>query len=55
VIFVVRNTRNTTVTFMFWDRRVSLWIAIVIAIVLGILLDRLGGWFMRRRRRRREG
>jgi uncharacterized integral membrane protein len=50
ITFILQNTRDSTVTFLFWDRRVSIWIAIVVAIVLGVLLDRLAGWFFRRRR-----
>jgi uncharacterized integral membrane protein len=52
VVFILQNTRNSKVTFLFWDGTVSIWIVIVIAIVLGVLLDRLGTWFVRRRRGR---
>ncbi len=52
VVFVVQNTRHSTVTFLFWDGDTSIWVVIIIAIVLGVLLDRLATWFMRRRRRR---
>jgi uncharacterized integral membrane protein len=52
VIFILQNTRHATITFLFWDGDVAIWIAIVIALVLGALIDRLGLYFMRRRRRR---
>jgi uncharacterized integral membrane protein len=52
LVFILQNTRNSKVTFLFWDGTVSIWIVILIAIVLGVLLDRLGTWFMRRRRNR---
>jgi uncharacterized integral membrane protein len=51
VVFIAQNTRHSTVTFLAWDGDISIWVVIVIAIVLGVLLDRLGTWFMRRRRR----
>ena len=52
VIFVLQNTRHATITFLFWDGDVAIWIAIVIALVLGALIDRLGSWYLRRRKRR---
>ena len=51
VVFVLQNTRHATITFLFWDGDVAIWIAIVIALVLGALIDRLGTWYLRRRRR----
>jgi uncharacterized integral membrane protein len=51
VVFILQNTKNAKVTFLFWDGTVSIWIVIVIAIVLGVALDRLATWFVRRRRR----
>jgi uncharacterized integral membrane protein len=53
VIFILQNTGHATITFLFWDGDVAIWIAIVIALVLGALIDRLGSWYMRRRRRQR--
>jgi uncharacterized integral membrane protein len=52
VIFILQNTRHATITFLFWDGDVAIWIAIVIALILGALIDRLGTWYWRRRRRR---
>ncbi|HKA04368.1 MAG TPA: LapA family protein [Acidimicrobiales bacterium] len=51
VIFIFQNTRHATITFLFWDGDVAIWIGIVIAMILGALIDRLGSWYMRRRRR----
>jgi len=51
VIFILQNTRHATITFLFWDGDVAIWIAIVIALILGALIDRLGTWYLRRRRR----
>jgi uncharacterized integral membrane protein len=51
VVFIFQNTRHATITFLFWDGDVAIWIAIVIALVLGALIDRLGTWYLRRRRR----
>ena len=52
VVFILQNTRHATITFLFWDGDVAIWIAIVIALILGALIDRLGMWYLRRRRRR---
>ena len=51
IIFIVQNTEDSEVTFLAWDRTVSLWIVIVISLILGAVLDRIATWFMRRRRR----
>ena len=51
VVFIFQNTRHATITFLFWDGDVAIWIAIVIALVLGALIDRLGTWYLRRRKR----
>jgi uncharacterized integral membrane protein len=52
VIFILQNTDKAQIDFLFWSGTVDIWIAIVIALVLGALIDRLGSYFLRRRRRR---
>ena len=44
--FIVTNERARV------NGDVAIWIAIVIALILGALIDRLGMWYLRRRRRR---
>lgn len=51
VIFVVQNREETLVTFLFWERRADVWVAILVALVLGILLGKLLDVLWRRRRR----
>ena len=51
LIFVIQNTEQAPVEFLFWERRMSVWVAIAIAIALGIILDRLVPTWWRRRRR----
>jgi uncharacterized integral membrane protein len=52
IAFVVENSEQVNVHFVFFSHRVSLIWALVIAAVLGVLADRLFLW--RRRRTRSE-
>jgi uncharacterized integral membrane protein len=55
VIFIVQNSERTNVNFLFFDRELRVWVAILIAIGIGVLLDRLlTGWWRRRRRKSSE-
>lgn len=51
-IFVVQNRERTDIEFLFFDFNSRVWTAIVVAIGLGILLDRLILLWWRRTRRR---
>lgn len=53
VVFVLQNTQKTEIKFLFWSFEFSVWFALVIAIVLTLVVERLGGWVWRRRRRKR--
>jgi uncharacterized integral membrane protein len=53
LVFVLQNTNEADVNFLFWDAAVPLWIVIAIAAGLGFA----GGWLVAwlRARRRRDG
>ncbi|MDX2380079.1 MAG: LapA family protein [Acidimicrobiia bacterium] len=54
LVFILQNNDSATVKFLFFDVEVSLWVVIIIAIVLGMALDRLLQMWMRRRKERRR-
>ena len=51
LIFIIQNTRQASVQFLFIERRMSVWVVIALAIGLGVVLDRLVtvGWRRRQR------
>jgi len=51
IVFVIQNTRQASVQFLFIDRRLSVWVVIAISIALGVILDRLVTLWWRRRHR----
>lgn len=53
VAFIVQNTDDTPVQWLFIDRSAPLWIVIVISAVAGAVLSEVLGWVIRRRRRGR--
>lgn len=54
-VFVFQNRDRTTVDFLFFSFDSSVWVAIAVAIALGVLLDRLIlGWWRRARKRRND-
>jgi len=57
IVFIAQNTRRTTVSFLAWDGRVSVAVALLIATVAGMFLAGLAGMLrilQLRRRVRRE-
>ena len=53
VVFVLQNGERADISFLFFDVGASVWVAIAIAIGVGILLDRLLlAWWRRRRQDR---
>ncbi|MEP1124126.1 MAG: hypothetical protein ABJH68_09590 [Ilumatobacter sp.] len=50
-VFIVQNGERVPAEFLWFDRRIRLWVAIVASVVLGILLDRLILTWWRRRKR----
>ena len=54
-IFIFQNRETATITFLFFDGEFRVWTAIAIAILLGVLLDRVVlMWWRRARRRDRD-
>ena len=51
IAFIVQNTDEVRMQWLFVDRTAPLWVVIVIAAVAGALLSEVLGWLMRRRRR----
>lgn len=41
VVFVVQNSKRTDVNFLFFDVNSRVWVALLVAVGLGVLLDRL--------------
>jgi uncharacterized integral membrane protein len=41
VIFVVQNSNRTDVNFLFFDVNSRVWVALLVAVGLGVVLDRL--------------
>lgn len=58
IIFIAQNTRTTTVSFLAWDGRVPVAVALLIAAVAGLFLALLAGSLrilqLRRRVRRQR-
>jgi uncharacterized integral membrane protein len=51
VIFIVQNSSRTDVNFLFFDVNSRVWVALLVALVIGAVLDRLlTGWWRRRRK-----
>jgi uncharacterized integral membrane protein len=51
--FIVQNTDSTPVKWLVFDGSAPLWIVILLAAAAGTVLSELGGWILRRRKRRR--
>ena len=54
VAFIVQNTDSTPVNWLIFEGSAPLWIVIVAAAVAGAVLSELGGYLMRRRKRRND-
>lgn len=52
LIFIFQNSDRATIQFLFFEGEFRVWVAIALAIVLGILIDRLIILWWRRSRRR---
>lgn len=53
-VFVVQNDERVAAEFLWFDRRIKLWVAIVASVALGVLLDRLILTWWRRARKRKN-
>jgi uncharacterized integral membrane protein len=54
VIFVLQNRERTQIDFLFVELNSRVWVALAIAVGLGVLLDRVIQFWWRRRRSRRD-
>ena len=54
VIFIVQNSEDADVTWLFFDARTKLWLVILVSAVAGYLIGQLVEMGIRRRRRSRE-
>ena len=52
VAFIVQNTDSTPVSWLVFEGSAPLWVVIVAAAAAGAVLSELGGYLMRRRKRR---
>lgn len=48
--FVLQNTEDARFNWLMIEVTMPLWLALVIAAVLGAVIANLGGWVLRRRR-----
>lgn len=53
-VFILQNGEKVPAEFLWFDREIKLWVAIVASVVLGVLLDRLILTWWRRARKRDE-
>jgi uncharacterized integral membrane protein len=55
-VFILQNGEKVAAEMLWFDREIKLWVAIVVSIGLGILLDRLIlTWWRRARRHKDDG
>jgi uncharacterized integral membrane protein len=52
VVFFLQNSEPSTIDFLFFEKRTTIRWSLVVAVVLGILLDRIFTMWWRRRRKR---
>jgi uncharacterized integral membrane protein len=52
LIFILQNTRSTTITWFVFDRRAPLWVVIVVTAVVSVALSHLVLFVWQRGRRR---
>jgi uncharacterized integral membrane protein len=54
VVFFLQNGERTSIDFLFFEKTTTIRWSLLMAIVFGIILDRLLGFWWRRRKRRRD-
>ena len=54
VVFILQNTEEAPVQFLFFSREVPVYIVIVISMVLGALLTLIALWLRRRSKRHKQ-
>jgi uncharacterized integral membrane protein len=55
VIFVTTNRNKVEVQLLFWSPQARVWTALLIAVIIGVILDRVFQVWWRRRRRSAKG
>jgi uncharacterized integral membrane protein len=54
VVFILQNRERTNIDFLFVEFKARVWTSLLIALVLGVLLDRLFQSWWRRRKAGRD-
>lgn len=50
VVFILQNRERTSIDFLFFEVKARVWTSMVLAVVLGVVLDRLFlAWWRRRK------
>ncbi len=52
VVFIVQNSDRSKVRFLFFSVTTRVWVGVLVAIALGVILDRLFAMWWRRRKER---
>ena len=53
LLFILQNTDDADINFLFWDIGMPLWLLLVITILLTVVLTIIVMWFLGRRDRKR--
>lgn len=53
-VFVLQNGNRATLSFLWFEFESRVWVVILVSIAIGAALDRLFGFWWRRRKRRKE-
>lgn len=48
IVFFVQNGQRANVDFLIWGGSWPVWAIIGVSVLLGMVIDRLGGWALRR-------
>jgi uncharacterized integral membrane protein len=55
VVFILQNRERREIDFLFFEVRTRVWVGLFIAVLLGVILDRLFQSWWRRRRAAKDG
>ncbi len=54
VVFILQNRERTSIDFLVFEVHARIWTSLLLAVALGVVLDRLfSGWWRRRQERKR--
>lgn len=54
IIFFLQNSEKTSIDFLFFEKRTTIRWSLVVAVLLGVAIDRIFTIWWRRRRRRND-